>query len=135
MIFNQFIKKKKKKKKLQPQSSKHETWTIQGNKQILFSFIYIYIFFYNRYRNSDLVDHFETNKWNWLKKKQKKKPINNEYPLEEKRKTNKESKDSYEQHNKLRGHAHTISQKYKTIQGNERIVDVFHGNRVTILLS
>jgi hypothetical protein len=36
------------------------------------------------------------------KKKQKKKPINNEYPLEEKRKTNKERKDSYEQHNNLR---------------------------------
>ena len=71
-----------------------------------------------------------------IEKKLKKKPINNEYPLEEKiRKTNKERKDSYEQHNKLRGHAHTISQKYKTIQGNERIVDVFHGNRVTILLS
>jgi len=117
-----------------PANMKHELYKAT-NRSFFLLYIYIYIFFYNRYRNSDLVDHFETNKWNWLKKKQKKKPINNEYPLEEKRKTNKESKDSYEQHNKLRGHAHTISQKYKTIQGNERIVDVFHGNRVTILLS
>jgi hypothetical protein len=38
-----------------------------------------------------------------IEKKLKKKPINNEYPLEEKiRKTNKERKDSYEQHNNLR---------------------------------
>ena len=78
MIFNQFIKIKIKRSSSRNLSNmKHPIYKATNRSFFLlyiyiYIYLYLYIFFYNRYRNSDLVDHFETNKWNWLKKKNRK---------------------------------------------------------------
>ena len=138
MIFNQFIKKKKKLQPQSPSNMKHPIYKATNRSFFLlyiYIYIYIYIFFYNRYRNSDLVDHFETNKWNWLRKKLKKKPINNEYPLGEEKNKQRKERFLWTAHQFKEGTRTRFHRNIKQSKEMRGIVDVFHGNRVTILLS